>query len=109
MPLIPFHREFQQGEKRMSTLLLLLAIDTTGLLIFLVIGAVAGWLAGTLMKGGGFGLIGNLIVGIIGAFLGGMIFNWLGITLVGGLVGSLITATIGALVLLFIVSLVKKA
>lgn len=93
----------------MSTLLLLLAIDTTGLLIFLVIGAVAGWLAGTLMKGGGFGLIGNLIVGIIGAFLGGMIFNWLGITLVGGLVGSLITATIGALVLLFIVSLVKKA
>ena len=92
----------------MTTLLLFLALDSTGLILFLLIGAVAGWLAGTLMKGGGFGLIGNLIVGIIGAFLGGMIFNWLGIA-AGGLLGSLVTATIGALVLLFIVSLVKKA
>ncbi len=94
----------------MSTLLLFLAIDATGLLIFLVIGAVAGWLAGNLMKGGGFGLIGNLIVGIIGAFLGGLIFNWLGISLgINPLLASLIIALIGAIVLLFLVSLVKRA
>jgi uncharacterized membrane protein YeaQ/YmgE (transglycosylase-associated protein family) len=99
----------QKGEKLMSSLLLFLAIDTTGLILFLVIGALAGWLAGTLMKGGGFGLIGNLIVGIIGAFLGGIIFNWLGVTMVSGLVGSLITATIGAIVLLLIVGLLKRA
>lgn len=92
----------------MTILLLFLALDATGLLLFLLIGAVAGWLAGTLMKGGGFGLLGNLVVGIIGAFLGGMIFNWLGIA-AGGLLGSLVTATIGAIVLLFIVSLVKRA
>ncbi len=92
----------------MTTLLFLLAIDTTGLILFLVIGAVAGWIAGTLMKGGGFGVVGNLIVGIIGAFLGGMIFSWLGIA-AGGLLGSLVTATIGAIVLLFVVGLLKKA
>lgn len=97
-----------KGEKVMTTLLFLLAIDTTGLILFLVIGAVAGWIAGTLMKGGGFGVVGNLIVGIIGAFLGGMIFSWLGIA-AGGLLGSLVTATIGAIVLLFVVGLLKKA
>ncbi len=80
----------------------------TGLLVFLAIGAVAGWLAGLLMKGGGFGLIGNIIVGIIGAFIGGFVFGMLGIS-AGGLVGSIITATVGAALLLFIVSLIKKA
>jgi uncharacterized membrane protein YeaQ/YmgE (transglycosylase-associated protein family) len=93
----------------MSSLLLFLAIDATGLILFLVIGALAGWLAGTLMKGAGFGLIGNIVVGIVGAFLGGLIFNWMGITAVSGLVGSLITATIGAIVLLLIVSLLRRA
>lgn len=97
-----------KGVKVMNTLLFLLAIDTTGLILFLVIGAVAGWIAGTLMKGGGFGVVGNLIVGIIGAFLGGMIFSWLGIA-AGGLLGSLVTATIGAIILLFLVGLLKKA
>lgn len=94
----------------MTTLLLFLAVDATGLILFLVIGAVAGWIAGNLMKGGGFGLIGNLIVGVIGAFLGGMIFNWLGINLgINPTLASLITAVVGAIVLLFIVSLVKRA
>lgn len=82
-------------------------MDITSLLIFLAIGAVAGWLAGTLMKGGGFGLLGNIIVGIIGAVIGGYVFGLLGIS-IGGLVGSIVTATAGAALLLFIISLIKK-
>ncbi|RIK94417.1 MAG: GlsB/YeaQ/YmgE family stress response membrane protein [Proteobacteria bacterium] len=74
---------------------------------FLIIGALAGFLAGKLMKGGGFGLWVNLAVGIIGAVVGGFIFNFLGIS-TNGLIGSLITATVGAIVLLWIVDMVKK-
>ena len=83
-------------------------MDLTGLLIFLAIGAVAGWLAGTLMKGGGFGLLGNIVVGIIGAVIGGLVFGLVGIT-TGGLVGSIITATVGAVILIFAVRMIKKA
>ena len=78
-----------------------------GIIIFLVIGAVAGWLAGTLMKGGGFGLLGNIIVGIIGSVVGGFVFGLLGIS-AGGLIGSIITATAGAALLLFILRIIKK-
>lgn len=84
-------------------------MDVTGLIIFLAIGAIAGWLAGTLMKGKGLGLIGNIIVGVIGAVLGGYVFGLLGISIVGGLLGSIITATAGAVILLFIVGIIKKA
>ena len=76
---------------------------------FLVVGVVAGWLAGTLVKGGGFGLVGDLVVGIVGAFLGGFLFSTFGVSLGGGLIGSIIVATVGAVVLLFIVRLVKRA
>lgn len=82
-------------------------MDVTSILTFLAIGAVAGWLAGILMKGGGFGLIGNIIVGILGAIVGGFLFGLLGIS-ADGLIGSIITATAGAVLLLFIVSLLKK-
>ena len=78
------------------------------LLVFLVIGAVAGWLAGLIIKGGGLGLLGNIIVGVIGAVLGGWLFKVLGISVGGEWVGALITATVGAVVLLFVVGLVKK-
>ena len=78
-----------------------------GIIIFLIIGAVAGWLAGTLMKGGGFGLIGNIVVGIVGSVIGGFVFNFLGIS-TGGMVGSIVTATAGAALLLFIIGLIKK-
>jgi uncharacterized membrane protein YeaQ/YmgE (transglycosylase-associated protein family) len=74
---------------------------------FLLIGLVAGWLAGQLMKGRGFGLIGNLVVGVVGAVLGGFLFQLLGLT-AGGLIGSLVTAVVGAVVLLFVVGLIKK-
>jgi len=83
-------------------------MDITGLIIFLAIGAVAGWLAGTLMKGGGFGLLGNIVIGVVGSVLGGFVFGLLGIS-AGGLIGSIITATAGAALLLFIVRIIKKA
>ncbi|MGB5830917.1 MAG: GlsB/YeaQ/YmgE family stress response membrane protein [Thiohalocapsa sp.] len=82
-------------------------MDITSLLIFLAIGAIAGWLAGVLMKGGGFGLLGDIVIGIVGAMIGGFLFGFLGIT-VGGLFGAVFTATIGAVVLLFLIRLVKK-
>lgn len=78
------------------------------IILFIVIGIVAGWLAGKIMKGSGFGLIGDLIVGVIGAFLGGWLFGVLGFSIGSGLVGSLITAVIGAIVLLFIIRLIKR-
>jgi uncharacterized membrane protein YeaQ/YmgE (transglycosylase-associated protein family) len=78
------------------------------LLWFLLIGLVAGWLTGQLMKGGGYGLIGDLVLGVVGAFVGGWIFGALGIH-AGGLIGSLITATVGAVVLVLLVRLIKKA
>ena len=75
---------------------------------FLLIGLAAGWLAGQIMKGGGFGIVGDLIVGVIGALLGGFIFRLLGIATYG-LLGSLITATVGAIVLIALLRVVKRA
>ena len=76
---------------------------------FILIGLAAGWLAGQLMKGGGFGVAGDIIVGVIGALLGGFVFRTLGVSAGGGLMGSLIVATIGAVVLLFLLRVIKKA
>lgn len=78
------------------------------LVYFLVIGALAGWIGSTLMKGGGFGLLGNLVVGIIGAFVGGFVFDLLGIS-AGGTLGTLVMAVVGAMVFLFLVRLIKRA
>jgi uncharacterized membrane protein YeaQ/YmgE (transglycosylase-associated protein family) len=78
------------------------------LVVFLLIGGVAGWLAGLIMKGGGFGILGNIIAGVIGALLGGWLFGLLGISVGGEWVGALVTATVGAVVLLFVVGLIKK-
>ncbi|MGB5224000.1 MAG: GlsB/YeaQ/YmgE family stress response membrane protein [Arenicellales bacterium] len=82
-------------------------MDLVSLAIFLGIGALAGFLAGSIMKGQGFGLLGNIIIGIIGAVIGGSVFSLLGIS-AGGMVGSLITAVVGAVILLYLVSLIKK-
>jgi uncharacterized membrane protein YeaQ/YmgE (transglycosylase-associated protein family) len=76
-------------------------------LLFLLIGLAAGWLAGRITKGKGFGLIGNLIVGCVGAVLGGWLLGLLGI-MTYGLIGSLIAALAGALVLLWILSIIRK-
>jgi uncharacterized membrane protein YeaQ/YmgE (transglycosylase-associated protein family) len=75
---------------------------------FILIGLVAGWLAGQVMKGGGYGVIGDIIVGILGALLGGWLFGMLGIG-GGGRIGSLIVAFIGACILIFLVRLIKRA
>jgi len=76
---------------------------------FILIGLAAGWLAGQLVKGGGFGLVGDIAVGVIGALLGGFLFSTFGVSTGGGLLGSLIVATIGAVVLLFGLRLIKSA
>lgn len=78
------------------------------LLWFLIVGLVAGWLAGLLVKGGGFGLVGDLVVGVIGALLGGFLSTRLGFAAGSGLFGSIIVATIGAVILLLILRLVKR-
>ncbi|WP_430010399.1 GlsB/YeaQ/YmgE family stress response membrane protein [Methylophaga lonarensis] len=82
-------------------------MDIMSLIIFLAIGALAGWLAGQILKGRGFGLLGNIIVGIIGALVGGFVFGLLGIT-TGGLLGAIVTATIGAVILLYLISIIKR-
>jgi uncharacterized membrane protein YeaQ/YmgE (transglycosylase-associated protein family) len=80
-----------------------------GFIAWIVVGAIAGWLAGLLVKGGGFGLIVDIIVGIVGAFIGGWLFGVLGIHLGSGWIGSIITAVIGAVILLFVIRLIKRA
>jgi len=79
------------------------------ILIILVIGAVAGWLAGQIVRGMGFGLIGNIVVGIVGAFIAGWLLPRIGIVIGGGMIGSIINATIGAVVLLVILGLIRRA
>lgn len=87
-------------------------MDLTSILIWLLLGAVAGWAAGNIMKGGGFGTVGNIIVGILGSFFGGWLGGKLGIAgaATGGFsVASLLTAIVGAVILLFLASLVKRS
>jgi len=79
------------------------------ILIWILVGAVAGWLAGLVVRGFGFGLIGNIIVGIIGAFLGGWLFGVLGVAIGAGIINTIFTAFIGAVVLLLIVRVIKRA
>ena len=83
-------------------------MDIQEIVAFLLIGAVAGWLAGLIFKGRGLGLIGNIIIGVIGAVLGGSIFRALDISVGNDLLGVLFTATAGAVVLLFLLSLIRK-
>jgi uncharacterized membrane protein YeaQ/YmgE (transglycosylase-associated protein family) len=75
----------------------------------IVIGILAGFLAGKIMRGKGFGLLVDLLIGIVGSFIGGWVFGMLGIFPGFGLIGQLIVALVGALILLFLVRLIKKA
>jgi uncharacterized membrane protein YeaQ/YmgE (transglycosylase-associated protein family) len=84
-------------------------MDLQALIVWLIIGAIAGWLAGQIMSGGGFGLVGDIIVGIIGAFIAGWLFPYLGLHLGAGILGEIIAAAIGAIILLFVARLVKRA
>jgi uncharacterized membrane protein YeaQ/YmgE (transglycosylase-associated protein family) len=78
------------------------------IIIWLVIGAVAGWLAGQIVKGGGFGLVGDIVVGIIGSVVAGWLLPRVGLYIGGGFIAEVINAVIGAVILLFVVRLVKR-
>jgi uncharacterized membrane protein YeaQ/YmgE (transglycosylase-associated protein family) len=79
------------------------------MLIWIIVGAVAGWLAGLIVRGFGFGLLGNIIVGILGAILGGWLLGELGVVFAAGIINTILTATLGAVALLLIVRVVKRA
>jgi uncharacterized membrane protein YeaQ/YmgE (transglycosylase-associated protein family) len=78
------------------------------LIWFLFVGLIAGWLAGKIMKGSGYGVVGDIVIGIIGAIIGGHVLGWLGIY-GGGLIGSILVALIGAIILVYLIRLVKRA
>ncbi|PAP93537.1 GlsB/YeaQ/YmgE family stress response membrane protein [Mesorhizobium wenxiniae] len=84
-------------------------MGTEGLLVFIIIGAIAGWLAGLIVKGFGLGLVGNIVVGIVGALIAGWLFPRMGFAIGGGIFASIIHATIGAVILLVLIKLVKQA
>jgi uncharacterized membrane protein YeaQ/YmgE (transglycosylase-associated protein family) len=84
-------------------------MDAQSLIVWLVVGAIAGWLAGMVVKGGGFGLIGDIVVGIVGAVIAGWLLPQIGIVIGGGLIGAVINAFIGAVILLIVIRLVKRA
>lgn len=85
-------------------------MDLVSILITLAIGAIAGWLAGVLVEGAGFGLLWNILIGIAGAFIAGWLFPRLGLrlTLAGGAIGAIVTATLGAVVLLLVANLIQR-
>ena len=91
------HAERGQKEKHM------------GILVWIVVGLIAGWLAGQVMKGGGYGLVADIILGLLGGVLGGWIFEKLGVSTGDGMVGSIIVAFIGAVILVGITRLLKRA
>ena len=79
------------------------------ILVFLIVGAVAGWLAGLIVSGFGFGLIGNIVVGIVGAFIAGYLFPAIGVSLGSGIVAAILHSTIGAVILLELIKVIKRA
>lgn len=80
-----------------------------GLIVRLIVGAIAGWLAGLVVKGYGFGLLGNIVVGIVGAFIAGWLLPKVGIVIGGGVIANIINALIGAIILLLLIRIVKSA
>jgi uncharacterized membrane protein YeaQ/YmgE (transglycosylase-associated protein family) len=80
-----------------------------GLIWWIVVGLIAGWLAGKVMKGGGFGVLMDIVIGMVGAIIGGWVFGLLGIYSNGGLIGSVLVAFVGAVILLWLVRMIKRA
>jgi uncharacterized membrane protein YeaQ/YmgE (transglycosylase-associated protein family) len=80
-----------------------------GLLYWIVVGLVAGWLAGQLMKGGGYGVLMDIVLGILGGIVGGWVFGMLGIWPGGGVIGSIIVAFVGAVILVSVTRVLKRA
>jgi uncharacterized membrane protein YeaQ/YmgE (transglycosylase-associated protein family) len=84
-------------------------MDTQAVIIWIVIGAIAGWLAGLIMTGGGFGLLGNIVVGIIGAFVAGWLFPNFWPSMGSPMVNAIVHALVGAIIVLFVVGLIRQA
>jgi len=84
-------------------------MEPQSLIVWLIVGAIAGWLAGKVVKGGGFGLIGDIIVGIVGGLLAGWLLPQIGIAIGGGFIAAIIDSFIGAVILLVIIRLIKRA
>ena len=82
-------------------------ISNEGLLVILFVGLVAGWLAGKVVRGAGYGIIGDIVIGIVGAFIASWLFPRLGIHIGGGLISEIIYSAIGAIILLLVVRLVR--
>lgn len=83
-------------------------MELQALIVILLIGLVAGWLAGVIVRGGGFGLVGDIIVGIIGAFIGAWLLPRLGVPIGGNLLWEIVSATIGAVILLVIIKIIRR-
>jgi uncharacterized membrane protein YeaQ/YmgE (transglycosylase-associated protein family) len=79
------------------------------IIIWLIVGGVAGWLAGLVLKGGGYGLIGNIVLGIVGAIVAGWLLPALGILIGGGILGAIINAFIGAVIIMLVIGLIRRA
>jgi len=79
------------------------------IIVFLIVGAIAGWLAGLIVSGFGFGLVGNIVIGIVGAFIAGWLFPYLGVSIGSGILAAIIHSTIGAVILLVLIRIVKQA
>lgn len=84
-------------------------ISLEALVIMLLIGGIAGWLAGLVMKGRGLGILGNIVIGILGAFVGTFVLGLIGVSIGGSIVAAIINAFIGAVILLFLIGLIKRA
>jgi len=85
-----------------------MTITVSSLIVFLVVGAIAGWLAGLIVRGAGFGIIGNIVVGVVGAFLAGWLLPKAGLLIGGGFIAAIINALIGAIILLFVIGLLRQ-
>lgn len=79
-----------------------------GLLVIVIVGVIAGWIAGRVMRGGGFGLVGNLVVGILGAVIGSQLFAFLGVHAAHGYLGLILMSSVGSIILLFVIGLLQK-
>ncbi len=83
-------------------------MDAESIVIWLIVGAIAGWLAGMVVKGGGYGLIGDIVVGIVGGLIAGWLLPRIGIVIGGGIIAQIINAFIGAVILLIILRLIRR-
>lgn len=84
-------------------------ISVESIIVWLIVGGVAGWLAGLIVRGFGFGLVGNIVIGIVGAFLAGWLLPMVGISIGTGILAAIIHALIGAVILLVIIGLIRRA